>query len=80
MKKIKLNEETTKKFKEALDVFMIDPDKGNAMLDQIYDEQRKETLGQKFDKMLEFDETIDVNSREELVEKANKYIEDHFKA
>lgn len=41
MKKIKLNEETTKKFKEALDVFMVNPKKGNAMLDQIHDEQNK---------------------------------------
>ena len=40
MKKIKLNEETTKKFKEALDVFMVNPKKGNAMLDKIHEEQR----------------------------------------
>ena len=78
MKSIKLTEDATKKFREALDVFMIDPNKGNAMLDQIHDEQQKETLGQKFDKMLEFDETIDVNSREELVEKYNKYVEKNF--
>ena len=38
-----------------------------------------EILGHKFDQMLKFDETIDVNSREELVEKANKYIEENFK-
>lgn len=42
MKKIKLNEETTKKFKEALDVFMVNPKKGNAMLDQIHDEQQRD--------------------------------------
>lgn len=41
MKKIKLNEETTKKFKEALEEFMVNPKKGNAMLDQIRDEQNK---------------------------------------
>ena len=79
MKSIKLIEDTTKKFREALEVFMVDHKKGNEMLDQIYDEQQKETLGQKFDKMLEFDETIDVSSREELIEKANKYIEEHFR-
>lgn len=41
MKKIKLNEETTKKFKEALKEFMVNPKKGNAMLDQIRDEQNR---------------------------------------
>lgn len=41
MKRIKLNEETSKKFKEALDVFMVNPKKGNEMLDKIYDEQQR---------------------------------------
>lgn len=40
MKKIKLDKETTKKFKEALDVFMVNPKKGNAMLDKIHEEQQ----------------------------------------
>lgn len=40
MKKIKLNEEITKKFKEALDVFMMNAKKGNAMLDKIYEGQQ----------------------------------------
>lgn len=40
MKKIKLDKETTKKFKEALDVFMANPKKGNAMLDKIHEEQQ----------------------------------------
>lgn len=39
MKEIKLNKETIKKFKEALDVFMVNPKKGNAMLDKIHEEQ-----------------------------------------
>ena len=39
MKKIKLNEEITKKFKEALDVFMVNPKKGNEMLDKIHEKQ-----------------------------------------
>lgn len=39
MKQIKFNEETLKKFKEALDVFMVNPKKGNAMLDKINTEQ-----------------------------------------
>mgnify|MGYP003475942165 CR=1 FL=1 len=43
MKQIKLNEETAKKFKEALDVFMVNPKNGNAMLDKIYDEQQQQT-------------------------------------
>ena len=34
MKEIKLNKETTKKLKEALDMFMVNPKKGNAMLDK----------------------------------------------
>ena len=33
MKKIKLDKETTKKFKEALDVFMMNAKKGNARQD-----------------------------------------------
>ena len=42
MKEIKLNEETTKKFKEALDVFMVNPKKGNEMLDKIHEEQQQD--------------------------------------
>ena len=38
-----------------------------------------EKFGEKLDTKLEFDETIDVNSREELIEKYNKYIEENFK-
>lgn len=41
MKRIKLNEETTKKFKEALEEFMVNPKKGSKMLDKIYDEQQQ---------------------------------------
>lgn len=33
---------------------------------------------EKLDTMLEFDETIDVNSTEELVEKYNEYVERNF--
>lgn len=40
MKEIKLNKETTKKLKEALDMFMVNPKKGNAMLDKIHEEQQ----------------------------------------
>ena len=40
-KEIELNEEITKKLKEALDAFMVNPKKGNAMLDQIHNEQNK---------------------------------------
>ena len=40
MKKIKLNEEVIKKFKKALDVFIVNQKKGNAMLDRIYEEQQ----------------------------------------
>lgn len=45
MKRIKLNEETSKKFKEALEEFMVNPKKGNAMLDKIYDEQQQQKEG-----------------------------------
>ena len=41
MKQIKLNKETSKKFKEALDVFMVNPKKGNEMLDKIHEEQQQ---------------------------------------
>ena len=41
MKKIRLTEEGTKKFKEALDMFMTNPARGNAMLDRIRDEQNE---------------------------------------
>lgn len=40
MKKIKLDEETTKRFREALETFMVNPKKGNAMLDKIHEEQQ----------------------------------------
>lgn len=40
MKNIKLTEDATNKFLEALDVFMVDHKKGNAMLDKIHDEQQ----------------------------------------
>lgn len=40
MRKIKLNKETIKKFKEALDAFLVNPNKGNAMLDKIHEEQQ----------------------------------------
>ena len=39
MKNIKLNKETIEKFKKALDVFMMNPNKGNSMLDNIHEEQ-----------------------------------------
>lgn len=42
MKKIKLNKETIEKFKKALDVFMVSPKKGNAMLDKIHEEQQSD--------------------------------------
>lgn len=40
--------------------------------------ERLESLFSKLDTMLEFDETIDVNSTEELVEKYNEYVERNF--
>ena len=47
MKRIKLNKETSKKFKEALEEFMANPKKGNEMLDKIYDEQQTNKKGER---------------------------------
>lgn len=48
MKKIKLDKETTKKFKEALDVFMVNQKKGNEMLDKIHEEQQHDDAEMNF--------------------------------
>jgi hypothetical protein len=41
-------------------------------------EEQIKAMLEKLDTMLEFDETIDANSTEELVEKYNEYVKKNF--